>query len=69
MNLGIVGASGYWGRRLLKAAVSFDGIQVVHEQVRRLLAALEDAPKSSGWRLRARLGERKRWYELPEEAR
>ena len=47
----------------------FDGIQLVHEQVRRLLASLEDVPKSSGWRLRARLGERKRWYELPEEAR
>ncbi len=28
---------------------------------------MEAAPKSRGWRLRARIGERKRWYELPEE--
>lgn len=45
----------------------FDRAQLVHDQVRRLLGALEDVPKSSGWRLRARVGERKRWYELPEE--
>ena len=29
--------------------------------------ALDQAPKSRGWRLRARVGERKRWYEEPEE--
>jgi hypothetical protein len=28
---------------------------------------IEAAPKSRGWRLRAKIGERKRWYELPEE--
>jgi hypothetical protein len=28
---------------------------------------IEEAPKSRGWRLRDRIGERKRWYELPEE--
>lgn len=27
----------------------------------------EEAPKSRRWRLRARVGERKRWYELPEQ--
>lgn len=32
-----------------------------------LEAAMEAAPKSRGWRLRARVGERRRWYELPEE--
>jgi hypothetical protein len=35
------------------------------------LAALQErieaAPKSRGWRLRDKVGERKRWYELPEE--
>jgi hypothetical protein len=32
------------------------------------LARLIDAqPKSGRWRVRARIGERKRWYELPEE--
>jgi hypothetical protein len=42
---------------------------LVHDQVRRLLGALEEVPKSSSWKLRARFGERKRWYELPEEQR
>lgn len=37
------------------------------EQAGRLLEGVERAPKSVGWRLRARIGERKRWYELPEE--
>jgi hypothetical protein len=32
-----------------------------------LLARIEDEPKSRGWKLRAKVGERKRWYELPEE--
>src|SRR5205807_8134338 len=29
--------------------------------------ALDDAPKSRRWKLRDRIGERKRWYEVPEE--
>jgi hypothetical protein len=41
---------------------------LVRERVQAFLAALEDSPKSRAWRLRARLGERKRWYELPEES-
>jgi hypothetical protein len=32
-----------------------------------LQRTLEEAPKTRGWRLRARIGERKRWYETPEE--
>jgi hypothetical protein len=32
-----------------------------------LLARIEAQPKSRGWRLRAKVGERKRWYDLPEE--
>jgi len=31
--------------------------------------ALQDAPKSLRWRMRARVGERVPWYELPEEVR
>jgi hypothetical protein len=34
---------------------------------RELIAAFEQVPKSRGWRMRARVGERKRWYELPDE--
>jgi hypothetical protein len=35
--------------------------------VQTLAVALEEAPKSRRWKLRDRIGERKRWYELPEE--
>jgi hypothetical protein len=34
-----------------------------------LLRQLEVAPKTLRWRLRARVGRRVRWYELPEEVR
>jgi hypothetical protein len=30
---------------------------------------LDAVPKSRRWRLRAAVGERKTWYELPEEIR
>lgn len=30
---------------------------------------VESEPKSRGWRMRAKIGERKRWYDLPEEIR
>lgn len=39
------------------------------EQARRLLTAIDDGSKSVKWRLRARIGERVRWYETPEEVR
>jgi hypothetical protein len=32
-----------------------------------LLGRIEREPKTRGWRLRARIGDRKRWYDLPEE--
>lgn len=32
-----------------------------------LLERIEREPKTRGWRLRARVGERVRWYDLPEE--
>ena len=36
-------------------------------QVQALRAAIDDAPKSTRWKLRARVGERSKWYEEPEE--
>lgn len=38
-------------------------------QVDTLLGAIHRAPKSLGWKARARVGERVRWYETPEEVR
>lgn len=39
----------------------------VSSRIRALLERIEAEPKSRAWRLRARVGERVRWYELPEE--
>jgi hypothetical protein len=39
----------------------------VAQRIQALQQALESAQKSRAWRLRARVGERKRWYEEPEE--
>jgi hypothetical protein len=36
-------------------------------QVAELRAAINAAPKSTRWKLRARIGDRVAWYELPEE--
>jgi hypothetical protein len=40
----------------------------VEQNIRGLRATIDAHPKSSRWKLRARVGERKRWYEVPEEA-
>lgn len=39
----------------------------IGSRIQTLQQALLDAPKSRAWRIRARIGERKRWYEEPEE--
>lgn len=39
----------------------------VSAQVEMLRQAIDAAPKSTRWRLRARIGERAPWYDLPEE--
>jgi hypothetical protein len=44
-------------------AVKFDAAA----QVTALRAAIDGAPKSTRWRLRARVGERVTWYSEPEE--
>ena len=53
--------------RLDDYALSADEKRVVADRARTLLDRIEAEPKSRAWRLRARIGERKRWYELPEE--
>jgi hypothetical protein len=44
-----------------------DGRAPVAQRLGDLLGALEQAPKSRGWRRRAKLGRRVRWYEVPDE--
>lgn len=41
---------------------------VVCRRLDELWQAIERHPKSFAWRLRARVGDRLRWYEIPEEA-
>ncbi len=41
----------------------------IEAQTRLLLERMDRQPKSTRWKLRARVGERVRWYELPEEVR
>lgn len=48
---------------------NFEAAETVAERLCRLRAELEVAPKSRGWKLRARIGDRKRWFELPEDPR
>jgi hypothetical protein len=43
------------------------GLDELRAPIAELGAAIEQAPKSLKWRLRSRIGERVRWYELPEE--
>lgn len=42
-------------------------IQAMTERAAGLRERLESEPKSAAWKLRARIGRRKRWYEVPEE--
>jgi hypothetical protein len=53
--------------RYARELEGFDRQNDVHYRIRDLLAAIERAPKSTRWKMRARVGERARWYELPEE--
>ena len=42
--------------------------QQVHTRAQTLVSELEAAPKSGGWRRRAKIGRRMRWYQTPDEA-
>jgi len=56
-----------------KLNATLDELDVDRELIRSRLAeiwkAVDAQPKPLAWRLRAQLGDRIRWYELPEEAR
>lgn len=40
---------------------------IVSSQIARIREAMEAAPKSRAWKLRAKIGERRQWYDEPEE--
>jgi hypothetical protein len=39
----------------------------ITDRIQELQARIEKEPKSFGWKMRAKIGDRKRWYDLPEE--
>ena len=41
--------------------------EVIQERLDALLERIEVEPKTRSWKLRAKIGDRKRWYDLPEE--
>jgi DNA-binding CsgD family transcriptional regulator len=52
---------------------SLDGFELspsdreqVKKRIEDLQSRIENAPKSMRWRMRAKIGEKKQWYELPE---
>ena len=51
------------GQRLVPAGGKHSAV----EQLAALTKAIETAPKSLRWKARAKVGERVRWYEMPEE--
>jgi hypothetical protein len=57
------------GERIGDFGLEPDASRLVLERAAAIGAALAAAPKSAKWKMRARIGERARWYEEPEEAR
>jgi hypothetical protein len=48
-------------------AVPAEDTAAISTAIDAIAQAMEDTPKSRGWSMRARIGERKRWYDEPEE--
>jgi hypothetical protein len=48
-------------------ALEADERERIAHRVSAILDRIEAEPKSRGWRRRAKVGDRKPWYELPEE--
>jgi len=40
---------------------------VTRKHLQELTSHIENIQKTTGWKIRARIGEKKRWYELPED--
>jgi hypothetical protein len=49
------------------ATLEFRGREGVLRKIETLQAGIEAEPKGRRWKLRARIGDRVRWYEIPEE--
>ena len=56
-------------KKMKTFAVEREFPSYVAERIDKLLQDMEKKPKSLSWKARAMVGERVRWYELPEEPR
>ena len=51
-------------RRDLPAGdLSSEQTRIIEERIEGLERVIEDEPKTRGWKMRARIGTRKRWYQ------
>lgn len=58
--------------KIAQQAISYteaDEAALVAQRVAQIKAALEQEPKSASWRMRALVGRKMLWYELPEEVK
>jgi hypothetical protein len=55
------------GEHLGRYDLGEDGKARIGRGVEKLQARIEEEPKPFAWRMRAKIGDRKRWYDLPEE--
>jgi hypothetical protein len=55
------------GRHLDEGALSAAQAQTIEERIAALKRAVEDEPKTGKWKLRARIGPRKKWYQEVQE--
>jgi hypothetical protein len=65
----VVGNLGTFGDALDELGFETGDRQVVASRAAELLAELESVRKTRKWKLRAKIGERKKWYEDVEEDR
>ena len=66
----LAGVIARWGEAPpVGEAGSLGALTIAHERARALREVLATCPKSMGWRARAVVGPRMRWYELPEDVR
>jgi len=58
-------------RKLLRQfdILNEEGIEIVGDKIDRTLQAIEKEPKSLGWKMRAKIGDQKKWYRDVEERR
>jgi hypothetical protein len=52
---------------MLQEFLGQDGEDMVNRKIDELLDAIEKEPKSSTWKIRAKIGTRKKWYKTVEE--